>query len=96
MSDVVDGISGVRKAAVLLVALGEDASHAVFPHMKDEEIQELSREIAVLERTTTEEAHSILEEFHTLALARSYVLQGGVEYAKKVLRESLPGEAEKP
>ncbi len=92
MADFVDGVSGVRKAAVLMVALGESASQAVFPHLKDEEIQELSREIAILDRTTTEEAHSVMEEFHTLALARSYVLQGGVEYAKKVLRESLPAD----
>jgi flagellar motor switch protein FliG len=92
MADVIDTVPGLRKAAVLLVALGEEASHAVFPHMKDEEIQELSREIAVLDRTTTEEAQAVLEEFHTLALARSYVLQGGVEYAKKVLRESLPAD----
>lgn len=84
--------SGVRKAAVLLVALGESASEAVFPHLRDEEIQELSREIAILEKATNEEAQTILEEFHTLALARSYVLQGGVEYAKKVLRKSLPPE----
>lgn len=90
MAENLDGVPGLRKAAVLLVALGEQASQAVFPHMRDEEIQELSREIALLDRTTTEVAHGVMEEFHTLALARSYVLQGGVEYAKKVLRESLP------
>jgi len=90
VAENLDGMPGLRKAAVLLVALGEQASQAVFPHMRDEEIQELSREIALLDRTTTEVAHGVMEEFHTLALARSYVLQGGVEYAKKVLRESLP------
>jgi flagellar motor switch protein FliG len=72
--------------------LGEDASESIFPHLRDEEIQELTREIAVLEKATSEEAQVILEEFHTLAMARSYVLQGGVEYAKKILRKSLPPE----
>lgn len=85
-------LTGLRKAAILLVALGEEASEAVFPHLRDDEIQELSREIAVLEKTTTEQAQEVLEEFHTLGLARSYVLQGGVEYAKKILRKSLPAE----
>lgn len=85
-------VPGVRKAAILLVALGEEASQVVFPHLRDEEIQELTREIAILEKATAEEAHGVLEEFHTLALARSYVLQGGVEYAKKILRQSLPPE----
>lgn len=90
MAEVVHVIPGLKKAAILLVALGDDASQAVFPHLRDEEIQELGREIATLERATVDEAQSVLEEFHTLALARSYVLQGGVEYAKKILRKSLP------
>ncbi|GAB4255221.1 MAG: flagellar motor switch protein FliG [Deferrisomatales bacterium] len=83
---------GVRKAAVLLATLGEEASKAVFPHLRDDEIQELGREIAVMERATAEEASEILEEFHHLTLARAYVIEGGVEYAKKLLRQSLPPE----
>jgi flagellar motor switch protein FliG len=83
-------IPGIRKAAILLVALGDEVSSSVFPFLRDEEIQDLTREIAVLEKATTEEAQGVLEEFHTLTLARQYVLQGGVEYAKKVLRQSLP------
>ncbi len=90
MSDVVENLPGLRKAAILLVALGEEVSEVIFPHLRDEEIQDLTREIAVLEKATTEQAQSILEEFHTVALARQYVLQGGVEYAKKILRKSLP------
>ncbi len=92
MPEPLDGVPGLRKAAILMVALGDEASQKIFPHLRDEEIQELTREIAVLERATTDEAQAVLEEFHTLALARSYVLQGGVEYAKKILRKSLPPE----
>lgn len=92
MADTVVNLPGLRKAAILLVALGEEASGAVFPHLQDDEIQELSREIAVLERATTDEVQAIMEEFYTLALARSYVLQGGVEYAKKILKQSLPAD----
>lgn len=83
-------IAGVRKAAILFVALGDEVLEAVFPHLQDEEIQEITREIAILEKATSEEVHAVLEEFHTLAMARSYVLQGGVEYAKKLLRRHLP------
>jgi len=92
VADIISPVNGLKKAAILLVALGDDASQAIFPHLRDEEIQDLGKEIAVLERATTEEAQSVMEEFYTLALARSYVLQGGVEYAKKVLRKSLPPE----
>lgn len=92
MADVLSEMPGLRKAAILFLALGEDITTMVFPHLKDEEIQDLTREIAVLEKATTEEAQVVLEEFHTLTMARHYVLQGGVEYAKKVLRQSLPAE----
>ena len=92
MADAPVEIPGLRKAAILFLSLGEDVTAGVFPHLKDDEIQDLTREIAVLERATTDEAQAVLEEFHTLALARQYVLQGGVEYAKKILRQSLPPE----
>ncbi len=92
MAQDVQEIPGLRKAAILLVALGEEASEALFPHLRDEEIQEITREVAVLEKASPEEAEAVIEEFHTLALARSYVLQGGVEFAKKILRKSLPPE----
>ena len=88
----VEDIPGLRKAAILFVALGEQASEAVFPHLRDDEIQDLTREIAVLEKASPDVAEAVMEEFHTMVLARSYVLQGGVEYAKKILRKSLPPE----
>lgn len=83
-------LSGIRKAAMLFVILGDDATRIIFPHLKNEEIQEITREIALLDRATTDDTMAVLEEFHTLALARQYVLQGGVEYAKKILKQSLP------
>jgi flagellar motor switch protein FliG len=90
VAGTMENLPGIRKAAILLVALGEEASLAIFPHLRDEEIQELTREIAMLDKATTEQAQGILEEFHTFSLARHYILQGGVEYAKKILRKSLP------
>ncbi len=85
-------VPGARKAAILMVALGEQASKVIFPHLRDDEIQRVSREIASLERATSEEAEAVLQEFHAIALARSYMLEGGVEYAKKILRRSLPAD----
>jgi flagellar motor switch protein FliG len=85
-------VSGVRKTAMLFVTLGDEATRHIFPHLKNEEIQEITREIAMMERTTTEDSMAVMEEFHQLALARSYVMQGGVDYAKKILRQSLPSD----
>ena len=73
-------MSGIRKVALLFVVLGDDATKNIFPHLKNEEIQEITREIAMLDRATTEVTMAIMEEFHTMALARKYVLQGGVGF----------------
>lgn len=83
-------LSGIQKAALLLIVLGDEATALIFPHLKNEEIQEITREIALMEKATPEQTLEILEEFHTISMAREYVMQGGVEYAKKVLRQSLP------
>lgn len=84
--------SGVRKAATLFVTLGENATKSIFPHLNDEEIQEISREIALMDRATAEDSLAVLEEFRQLALARNATAQGGVDYAKNILRQSLPSE----
>ncbi len=84
--------SGVRKAATLFITLGEHATKSIFPHLNDEEIQEISREIALMDRTTAEDSMAVLEEFQQLTHARSHAVQGGVDYAKSILRRSLPSD----
>ena len=85
-------LPGVKKAALLFVILGDEATASLFPFLKNEEIQEITREIALLDKASADDTMQILEEFHSLSMAREYVLQGGVEYAKKILRQSLPPE----
>ena len=72
MADVTK-MPGLKKVAMLFVVLGEEATSSIFPHLKNEEIQDITREIALLERVTTEETMAVMEEFHTLTLARQYV-----------------------
>jgi len=87
-------IAGMRKAAILFVALGEETAGKLMESLDRDTVEELSREIANLQEISPEERNSVVEEFYNLALARSYVEQGGLPYARSLLKRSLPdGEA---
>ena len=94
-TDVVK-LSGVRKAAILLVMVGDEASSAIFKEMDDDEVQKISREIARIQTMTSEEAEVVLEEFYQMGVARNYVMKGGIDYARKVLISAFgPEQAKK-
>jgi flagellar motor switch protein FliG len=88
-------LSGVRKAAILLVTLGEDVSAELLRQLEDEEVQQISREVARLTSVTAEQAESVLDEFHQMSVAHDYVLKGGMEYARKLLNAAYGPEAAK-
>lgn len=83
------GLSGRQKAAALLIAMGTEVSAQVFKHLNEEEIETLTLEIANTRRITPEERQTVLDEFYQLALARDYISQGGIEYARDVLTKAL-------
>ena len=88
-------LSGPRRAAILLVVLGEAASAELVKGLTEDEVQLVSREIARIHTITSEQAESVLEEFHQMVLARDYVVKGGLEYAKKMLQNAFGPEAAK-
>lgn len=81
--------NGKQKAAILLIALGSDKSAKVFSHLQDEEIEELTLEIANMQRVSTEEKEEILEEFYEICLAQDFISEGGISYAKDVLEKAM-------
>jgi flagellar motor switch protein FliG len=78
-------LPGLRKAAILMVMIGDEASSALLRELDSGEIDEISREIARVQALTPEEAEGVLEEFHHMVTARDYVIKGGIDYARKVL-----------
>jgi flagellar motor switch protein FliG len=89
-------IRGVRKAAMLLVVLGEQISAEIMRLMEEEEVQDIGREIARLPSMTSEDAEGVLEEFYQMTVAQDYVLKGGLEYARKMLINAFgPEQARK-
>jgi flagellar motor switch protein FliG len=82
-------MSGLRKAAILLITLGEEASGSVVKDLSDDEVHIISKTISTTDPVTSAEAFEVLREFNELATARSYVVKGGMEYASKMLRRAF-------
>jgi flagellar motor switch protein FliG len=92
----VEKVPGLRKAAILMVMIGDEASSIILRQLDEDEVQEISREIARVGSLTSEEAEGVLEEFYQMAVAHDYVLKGGLEYAKKILISAFgPEQAKK-
>jgi flagellar motor switch protein FliG len=81
--------SGVRKAAVLLISLNQDQASEILKRLPLEAAEEVTREIASLNEVAAPMRREVFAEFYSLALANSYVAEGGLEYAKTLLRKSL-------
>lgn len=82
-------LTGKEKAAILLIALGPEVSASVFKHMREEEIEQLTLEIANMRKVSGEQRDDIIKEFHHLAVANDFISQGGIDYAKEVLERAL-------
>ena len=82
-------MSGREKAAILLVSMGTDASAAVFKHLRQEEIDELTLEIAGMGHIAPELKTSVMEEFYEVAVAQEYIAEGGLDYAREILEKAL-------
>ena len=81
--------SGSEKAAMLLIALGPERASEIFKHLNEEEIEQLTLEIANIRSISSEEREEILNEFYQDCLAQEYISEGGIEYAKKLLESAL-------
>jgi flagellar motor switch protein FliG len=85
-------MTGLRKAAVLLVQMGHEASAKVLAQMRENEVEELTAEIVRLHSVGVDQAKDVLEEFHGMAKARSFAGQGGFGFAQEMLEQSLGTE----
>ena len=83
------GLTGRQKAAILLISLGPEVSAQIFKHLREEEIEHLTLEIANVRKVDAMEKESILAEFHQICLAQEFISQGGIAYAKDILEKAL-------
>lgn len=81
--------TGIEKGAILMIALGPEKSSSVFKHLKDEEIEELTLEIANTRSVSPEIKDAVLDEFYEICLAQQYISEGGIGYARDLLEKAL-------
>jgi flagellar motor switch protein FliG len=82
---LINQITGIRKAAILTVVLGEELGPEVLKLMDEDEVEAIGREVAKMQGISGEQAESVLEECYQMVLAHDYVLKGGIDYARKLL-----------
>jgi len=82
-------LTGRQKAAILLITLGPEVSAQVFKHLREEEIEQLTLEIANVRKVDNAEKEAIMSEFHQIAVAQEFLTQGGINYAKEILEKAL-------
>ncbi len=85
MNPSVTMLAGMRKAAVLLVLLGEDVASQIYRNLPQQDLEQLTKEIAELDYVDPQTALAVLEEYHRMALTQDYLAQGGTDYAQKLL-----------
>ncbi len=85
-------LSGVQKGAILLITLGPERSATIFKHLKEEEIEDLTLEIANTRSVTPQVKEQVMEEFYQVCLAQQYIAEGGIGYAKELLEKALGQE----
>jgi flagellar motor switch protein FliG len=82
-------LPGKRKAAILLVLLGDEAATGVYRSLPEDELRSITREIAELEYISPEIGAEVLSEFHELTLTQNYLSQGGHQFASRLLIKSF-------
>ena len=87
--ELISNLTGTQKAAVLLIALGPEKSSTIFKHLKEEEIEELTLEIANTRSVTPQIKEAVINEFYGICLAQQYIAEGGITYAKELLEKAL-------
>ncbi|HWP79431.1 MAG TPA: flagellar motor switch protein FliG [Candidatus Acidoferrum sp.] len=82
-----------KKASAVIISLGTETASIIYKFLREDEIEQLTLEIAMLQDLTSEQTEQCLDEFYNLCLAQKYVTEGGIEYAREILNKALGPQA---
>jgi flagellar motor switch protein FliG len=82
-------LSSRQKAAIMLMCLGPEISGQVIRHFDEDQVEQLTLEVARLDRVTAEQRENVIGEFHEIAIAQDFIAEGGIDKAKSVLEEAF-------
>ncbi len=77
------------KAALVVVSLGADRASQIYKYLNEEDIEELTYEVAKLGKTSNNQVESTLDEFYKLCLTHKMMTDGGLDYARNVLEKAF-------
>ncbi len=85
-------MSGVRKAAILMVAVGEEVAKEIMRQLPEADVQRIAEELADLRGVNSEISAEVLEEFWEMLATQNFMMQGGYDYASRLLVETFGKE----
>src|ERR1035441_5587632 len=88
-------LSPLRRAAMLLIVLGEQTASEMLQQLSEDDVQKVSREVARVTSISSEQAENILNDFHHMAVAGDYVARGGIDFARKLLMRAFSPDTAK-
>ena len=88
-------LTGIQKAAILFIVVGPERASKVFKFLKEDEVEQLTLEIANTKNITPSVKDEVLDEFYEVCLAQQYVTEGGISYANDLLEKSFGAEKAK-
>ena len=86
-------VSAAQRAATVIIALGTDAASKIYKYLKEEEVEQLTLEIARTTHLSSEDLSNILNDFYKICLTQKVITDGGVEYARNVLEKAYGQQA---
>ncbi len=84
-----DKLDGIVKAAIILLSLDHDVAGDLLKHLPTAMVEEVTRALASLGDVPSELSEKVIEEFYALRMATVHAKQGGLQYAKTLLKDSL-------
>lgn len=86
-------LTGQQRAAAVIVALGAENASKVYKYLREDEVEQLTYEVARLSQMSANDTQDVLENFYQICLTQKVVTEGGVEYAKAVLEKAFGTQA---
>ena len=83
------GLSGLRKAAVLLVAVGEEVAREILRALPEADVQRLTEELADLRGVSPELSFEVVHEFWEMLATQGFIVHGGLDFASRLLVEAF-------
>lgn len=82
-------LSGARKAAIVMMALGEESAARLLGHLEDHEIERIACEVASITHVPPDMGEAVLGEFHEMTTGTDHIGLGGVDHARRLLAKSV-------